>query len=162
VREAAADRAAAMRIEADDLSRASVRELIAEHLTDMHATSPPESVHALDLTGLREPGVSFWTAWAGERLLGCGALKELSPRAGELKAMRTAGTARGQGVGAAMLGHLLDEARRRGYERVNLETGPQPYFAAARRLYARHGFVECGPFADYVDDPYSVFMTRPL
>jgi len=150
-----------MQIEADDLSRAPVRQLIAEHLTDMFATSPAESVHALDLEALRKPDVTFWTAWDGSTLLGCGALKELTPLHGELKTMRTSRAARGRGVGSRMLAHLLEQAAARGYEQVWLETGPQPYFAAARRLYARHGFVECGPFGGYVEDPHSVFMTRP-
>ena len=151
-----------LKIEVDDLSRAAVRRLVGEHLTDMFAESPIESVHALDLDALRKPDVTFWTAWSGSELLACGALKELNPSEGELKTMRTAAVARGQGVGAAMLAHLLHEATARGYRRVSLETGTQPYFAAARRLYARHGFVECGPFAGYVEDPFSTFMTREL
>jgi len=151
-----------LQIEVDDLTRPPVRRLIAEHLGDMYATSPAESVHALDLEALRKPDVTFFTAWQGVTLLGCGALKELNPQAGELKTMRTARAARGQGIGARMLTHLLDEAAARGYARVSLETGTQPYFAAARRLYARHGFVECGPFEGYVEDPHSVFMTRTL
>jgi putative acetyltransferase len=151
-----------LQIEVDDLSRAPVLRLIGEHLSDMFATSPAESVHALDLDALRKPDVTFWTAWSGADLLACGALKELNPREGELKTMRTAPVARGKGVGARMLTHLLDEAAARGYERVSLETGPQPYFAAARRLYARHGFVECGPFGGYADDPFSTFMTRAV
>ena len=151
-----------LQIEVDDLSRAAVRRLVGEHLSDMFAESPADSVHALDLDALRKPDVTFWTAWSGPELLACGALKELNPREGELKTMRTSAAARGRGVGAGVLAHLVDEAVARGYERVSLETGTQPYFAAARRLYARHGFVECGPFADYVEDPYSVFMTRTL
>jgi putative acetyltransferase len=151
-----------MQIELDDLSRVPVRRLVAEHLSDMYATSPADSVHALDLDALLKPDVTFWTAWSDGELLGCGALKELNPREGELKTMRTTLAARGRGVGAGMLTHLLDEATARGYERVSLETGTQPYFAAARRLYARHGFVRCGPFGDYVEDPFSTFMTRTL
>jgi putative acetyltransferase len=149
-------------VEPDDLTRAPVRELIAEHLSDMHATSPADSVHALDHAGLRDAGVSFWTVWDGTTLLGCGALKELSPTEGEIKAMRTVAAARGRGVGAHMLRFLIDEARNRGYRRVSLETGTQDFFAPAHRLYARHGFVPCPPFADYVLDPHSVFMTLPL
>ena len=151
-----------LQIEVDDLSRASVQRLIAEHLSDMFATSPAESVHALDLDALRKPDVTFWTAWSGTELLACGALKELNPREGELKTMRTAAAARGKGVGARLLTHLLDEAVARGYERVSLETGTQPYFAAARRLYARHGFVECGPFGGYAEDRFSTYMTRAV
>lgn len=149
-------------IEPDDLTRRPVRDLIAEHLADMYATSPAESVHALDHAGLREDGVSFWTSWSGETLLGCAALKELSPVEGEIKAMRTRPEARGRGVAAHMLAFLVDEARRRGYRRINLETGTQDFFAPARRLYARHGFVPCPPFADYLPDPNSVFMTLSL
>jgi putative acetyltransferase len=151
-----------MRFELDDLSRPAVRALIDEHLADMHATSPPESIHALDHADLRGEHVTFWTLWDGARLLGCGALKELDPRHGEIKTMRTARDARSRGVGAAVLQHLLAEARRRGYARVSLETGSQDFFAPARRLYARHGFDECPPFADYVLDPNSVFMTLEL
>jgi putative acetyltransferase len=150
------------RIEADDLSRPEVRRLIAEHLSDMRATSPPESIHALDLDALREPAVTFWTLWDDGSLLGCGALKELTPDHGEIKTMRTVSEARGRGIAAQLLGFLLDEARRRGYRRLSLETGTQDFFAPARRLYARHGFVECSPFANYVLDPNSAFMTRTL
>lgn len=151
-----------MRIELDDLSRAAVRRLLTEHLDDMAATSPPESRHALDLSGLRDPAVTVWTVWDGTALLGIGALKELAPTEGEIKSMRTAVSARGRGVAGRVLGHLLDEARRRGYERVSLETGSQEFFAPARRLYARHGFAPCPPFADYALDPHSVFFTLVL
>lgn len=149
-------------IERDDLGREPVRAFVAEHLGDMHATSPPESVHALGLDALRDPAVTVWTAWEDGRLLGCAALKELAADAGEIKSMRTARTARGRGVGARLLTFLLDEARRRGYRRVSLETGTQDYFAAARRLYERHGFLAGPPFADYVPDPNSAFFTRTL
>ncbi|MFE9750120.1 GNAT family N-acetyltransferase [Saccharothrix saharensis] len=149
-------------IEPDDLTRRPVRDLISEHLADMYATSPAESVHALDHAGLREPGVSFWTAWSEGVLLGCAALKELSPVEGEIKAMRTRPEARGRGVAARMLTFLVEEARGRGYRRLSLETGTQDFFAPARRLYARHGFVSCPPFADYRPDPTSEFMTLDL
>jgi putative acetyltransferase len=146
----------------DDLARPAVRALIDEHLGDMRATSPPESIHALDHDQLRAEHVTFWTAWDEDGLLGCGALKQLDAEHGEIKTMRTAPAARRRGVGAAVLGFLLAEARRRGYRRVSLETGSQDFFAPARRLYARHGFVVCEPFADYVADPNSVFMTLNL
>lgn len=152
----------ALRIELDDLGRPEVQRLVSDHLADMHATSPPESVHALDEAGLSSADVSFWTVWAAGRLLGCGALKELSPTAGEIKAMRTHPAARGRGVAAHMLAFLLDESRRRGYRTVSLETGTQDFFAPARRLYARHGFVSCPPFADYGPDPNSFYMTLTL
>ncbi|PZR52837.1 GNAT family N-acetyltransferase [Xylanimonas oleitrophica] len=132
----------------------------------MRAGSPACSVHALDVTALLAPSITFVTAREpgpdGATLLGCGALSELDAHHGELKSMRTATGARGRGVATAVLGHLLGVARERGYERVSLETGSQDSFAPARRLYARHGFVECGPFGSYVEDPYSVFMTLPL
>ena len=146
----------------DDPARADVVALLAEHLADMHATSPAESVHALDVTGLLVPTVTFWTARRDGALLGCAALKELEPAHGEVKSMRTAPASRGAGVATALLGHLLDEARTRGYRRVSLETGSQAFFEPARRLYERHGFTECGPFADYVLDPHSVFFSRLL
>jgi putative acetyltransferase len=129
---------------------------------DLHALSPPESVHALDLDGLRRPGITFWTAWSGRELVGCGALKELDPAHGEIKSMRTARAQRRRGIGRAMLEHILAEARARRYGRVSLETGSQPPFAPARRLYEGFGFDYCGPFAGYVADPNSVFMTRTL
>ncbi|OZC49839.1 GNAT family N-acetyltransferase [Rhodococcus sp. WWJCD1] len=151
-----------MRIEVDDLSRPKVRALLTEHLTDMHATSPAESVHALDLSGLSGPDVTVWTAWAVDALLGIVAVKELSPDHGELKSMRTSAAARGRGVASSLLVHVLDYARRRGYGRVSLETGTQDYFAAARRLYVRHGFVECPPFGGYVLDPSSTFYSLSL
>ena len=151
-----------MRIEVDDLSRTEVHALLEEHLADMYATSPPESVHALDLTKLMDPTITMWTLWDGDILLGCVALKEHSPLEGEVKSMRTASAARGQGVATRLLDHLLDEARRRGYERVSLETGPQDFFAPALRLYLRHGFVHCGPFAGYSLDEHSVYLTLAL
>ena len=151
-----------MLIRVDDLAGTEIRGLLEEHLADMRAISPPESVHALDLDGLRRPEITFWTAWSGAALLGCGALKELSPDHGEVKSMRTARAHRRGGVARAMLAHIVAEARRRGYERLSLETGSMAEFAPARALYERFGFGYCGPFAGYVDDPNSVFMTRAL
>ena len=153
---------AALEIRLDDLRGAPVAALLREHLAEMHVHSPPESVHALDLDALRAPGISFWTAWEGEELLGCAALRALVGRAGEIKSMRTAARHRGRGVADALLRHVLDEARRRGYRRLSLETGSMAHFEPARRLYARHGFVPCGPFGDYVEDRHSLFMTRAL
>lgn len=151
-----------MEIRLDDLRGPEIRALLEEHLANMRRISPPESVHALDLDGLRRPGISFWTVWDGERLLGCGALKQLDARHGEVKSMRTAMSARRSGVARAVLTHIVDEARRRGYERLSLETGSQPDFEPARRLYASFGFARCGPFDGYAEDPNSVFMTRTL
>ncbi|MFC7406701.1 GNAT family N-acetyltransferase [Georgenia alba] len=151
-----------MHITLDDLTSTDVRDLVADHLSDMHATSPPESIHALGPDQLNGDGVTFWTIWDDGRLAGCGALKHLGEHEGEIKTMRTVPAMRGRGVAADMLGHLLAEARSRGYRRVSLETGSQEFFAPARRLYARHGFVECPPFGDYTADPNSVFMTLEL
>jgi len=151
-----------IRIVADDLSGPEIRALLTEHLDDMHQLSPPESNHALDLDGLRGPGISFWSVWRGSDLLGCGALKQLGPTHGELKSMRTPTAQRRQGAGQAILVHIIDVARDRGYRRLSLETGTGAAFAPAHRLYQRYGFEFCPPFADYRLDPHSAFMTREL
>lgn len=147
-----------IRIETDDPARPDVHQLLSEHLADMFATSPAESVHALDHSALSHESITFWTAREDGILLGCGALKTLSPEHAEIKSMRTTSTARGRGVATLVLEHLVAEAARLGYERLSLETGTEEYFAPARRLYARHGFTECPPFGDYTLDPHSVFM----
>jgi putative acetyltransferase len=151
-----------MRIELDDLSRAEVHALLEEHLANMHELSPPESVHALDLAKLRTPDITFWTVWDGPTLLGCGALKELSPVHGEVKSMRTPRALRGRGAARAVLAHIVETARSRGYRRLSLETGSHAAFEPARTLYASFGFVRSGPFADYPDDPNSAFMQLEL
>jgi putative acetyltransferase len=138
-----------------------VRALLEEHLRDMFATSPPESVHALDPVALTDPAISFFAARENGALLGVGALR-VGPDEGELKSMRTTASARGRGVATGMLVHLVDLARQRGLAVVRLETGVEDYFAPARRLYERHGFLPCAPFADYVLDPNSVFYERRL
>ena len=151
-----------MRIQIDDPARPDVHALLEEHLRHMHELSPPESVHALDVSKLKVPEITFWTVRDGEQLLGCGALKELSPDHGEIKSMRTPAALCRVGAGRAVLNHILDEARRRGYKRLSLETGPAETFAAAHRLYESAGFTPCGPFGDYTLDPYSVFLTLDL
>ena len=151
-----------MHIELDDLSRPEVHALLREHLDDMYDLSPPEDVHALDLSGLRSSNVAFWTVWDSDELLGCGALKELTPTHGEVKSMRTPRAARRRGAGRAILEHIIGEARARGYDRLSLETGSQDAFRPAHRLYESFGFVYCGPFADYGPSPNSVFMTLML
>jgi len=151
-----------MQIRAGELDHPEVIALLREHLQGMARLSPPESIHALDLDGLRRPEISFWSAWQDGQLLGCGALKQLDPEHGEIKSMRTAARHLRKGVAAAMLDHLIDEAGRRAYRRLSLETGSMDGFEPARRLYIRFGFDPCGPFADYVDDPNSVFMTKHL
>jgi len=151
------------RIRHDDLSGPEIAELLAEHLNDMHVHSPPESVHALDLDKLRNPDITFWSIWTEQNeLVGCGALKQLDETHGEIKSMRTRTRFRGQGAGKLMLRHILEEAARRGYRRLSLETGSMAAFDPARRLYESHGFDYCGPFADYILDPNSVFMTMEL
>ncbi|MGA0571738.1 GNAT family N-acetyltransferase [Variovorax sp. VNK109] len=152
-----------MQIQTDDPERADVLALLEEHLRHMHALSPPESVHALDPKKLKTPDITFWTARdADGLLLGTGALRELDETHGEVKSMRTPDALRRRGAGRAMLVHIVEEARRRGYARLSLETGSQDGFAPARRLYASAGFVPCGPFGDYTDDPNSAFMTLAL
>ena len=151
-----------MKIELDDLSRPEIHALLNEHLRNMHELSPPESVHALDLDKLRKPDITFWSAWEGEVLLGCGALKELDPRHGEVKSMRTPSALRRRGAGRAILTHIIEVARARAYERLSLETGSTKAFKPPQSLYESFGFERCGPFADYRDDPNSVFMTRRL
>lgn len=151
-----------MQIQLDDPHRDDVLALLEEHLADMYATSPPESVHALDPAALALPGVSFWTARDDGLLLGCVALKRLSDDHAELKSMRTATAARRRGVAGRLLDHVLTTSRQRGHRRISLETGAEDYFAPARTLYAARGFTECGPFEGYVLDPNSVFLTLAL
>ena len=151
-----------MKIELDDLSRPEIHALLAEHLRSMHELSPPESVHALDLASLRQPDITFWTAWDGPQLLGCGALKELDPTHGEVKSMRTPEALRRRGAGHAILGRIVETARSRRYERLSLETGTTAAFEPAQRLYRRLGFAPCEPFGAYVEDPHSLYMTLRL
>ena len=151
-----------MDIRIDDLRGPEVAILLQEHLDEMAKYSPPESIHALDLDRLRRPEITFWTVWQDGDLLGCGAIRQLDATHGEIKSMRTSYGHRRKGVAAIMLQHILDEAARRGYQRLSLETGSPAAFEAARQLYARFGFVYCEPFGDYVDDRHSVFMTRTL
>lgn len=151
-----------MRLALDDLRGPQVAALLQEHLDDMAKHSPSESVHALDLDKLRQPDVSFWCAWDGDLLAGCGALKALDHKHGEIKSMRTSSTHLRRGVAAKLLVHILEDATRRGFEQLSLETGSMQAFEPARRLYENFGFAECEPFADYALDPYSTFMTRSL
>ena len=149
-------------IKPDDLTGPEVAELLADHLREMNLHSPPESVHALDLDTLKKPEITFWSIWSDTELVGCGALKELEPDHAEIKSMRTAPAFRGMGAGKQMLRHILDEATRRGYKRLSLETGSMAAFDPARRMYEAQGFTYCRPFADYILDPNSVFMTKQL
>jgi putative acetyltransferase len=149
-------------IRLDDLTGPEIAALLTEHLECMAQVSPPESRHALDLERLRQPGITFWTGWAGTQLAGCGALKQIDSTHGEVKSMRTAKTHLRQGVASMLLQHIIAEARRRGYRRLSLETGSMPYFEPARRLYRKAGFKECAAFSGYKPDPNSTFFTQEL
>lgn len=157
-----------MDIRIDDLSGAEIKQLLTEHLDDMYAASPAECVHALDLNELKKPDITFWTIWENDQsseknqLLGCGALKTLDANHGEIKSMRTTSAARNKGVASTLLNHILEAATQQNLKKVSLETGTQDFFAPARKLYSKNGFKECGPFADYKLDQYSVFMTREI
>lgn len=149
-------------IDSADFDRADLREFLQAHLDDLAPTAPPESQHALDLTGLRAPGIRMWVARLDSALVGTVALKNLTPTHDELKSMRTDPAARGNGVASALLRHALDDARTRGITRISLETGAQDFFEPARALYRKYGFTECDPFDAYLPDPNSTFMTLEL
>ncbi len=149
-----------LEIRIDDLRSPQIIHLLNEHLRSMSSISPPESCHALNLDELRQPEMTVWSIWDGPHLAGCGALKELDRRHAEIKSMRTAEGHRRKGVASQLLRHMIDEAKRRRYRRLSLETGSMAYFEPARRLYASFGFTYCPPFATYIEDPNSVFMTK--
>jgi len=151
-----------IRITSGDFSDPRVIDLLRFHLNAARAQTAPGSAHALDLAGLQSPDIGFWSMWDGETLLGVGALKRLSSDHAEIKSMHTAQFARRRGVGSAMLKHIISVARASGISRLSLETGSWDYFKPAQALYRSHGFVECAPFADYVLDPNSVFMTLEI
>ncbi len=151
-----------LQIREDDLTGKEIADFLREHLENMNEITPPQSVHALDLEALRSPNITFWSAWDGSELLGCGALKELDSRSGEVKSMRTAKAHRNKGVASKILEHIIKEAERRAYDCLNLETGAMPEFAPAQTLYIRYGFEYRDPFAEYIDDPNSVFMMKKL
>jgi putative acetyltransferase len=151
-----------MNIQLDDLTGPEIHQLLQQHLQGMALHSPPESIHALDVDALRQPGITFWTVWENDELLGCGALKELDARHAEIKSMRTVSAHLRKGVAKAMLTHIVEEAKQRGYRRLSLETGSAAAFEPARCLYAAFGFTFCEPFEGYALDPFSVFMRREL
>jgi putative acetyltransferase len=151
-----------MRIIEDNLTGPEIRFLLETHFAGMLTNSPAGSCHFLDFDGLNAPDVTFWSIWDDERLAGCGALKELDAEHGEIKSMRTHADHLRKGVGAAMLTHIISQARDRGYHRLSLETGSSADFAPALALYAAHGFQYCPPFGDYVEDPFSRFMTLAI
>lgn len=151
-----------LQIREDGLTSKEIAHLLRDYLENMIEITPPESVHALDLEELRSPDVTFWSAWEGDELLGCGALKKLDSRSGEVKSVCTAEAHLGRSVASRILEQIIQEAERRGYDFLSLETGTMPEFAPARAFYLRHGFEHCGPFAKYSDDPNSAFMTKTL
>ncbi|KHK99020.1 acetyltransferase [Microbacterium mangrovi] len=147
-------------IRPDDLTGHATRALITAHLDAMHADTPAESVHALGLDELAQPSITVWSAWSRGELAGVAALKELESHRGEIKSMRVRDSFRGEGVGRALLQHLIEVAKERRMTSLWLETGTTDDFVAARHLYERAGFIECGPFEGYVADPLSIFMRR--
>ena len=151
-----------MQIRKDDLLGAEIKALLEQHLAEAAEHSPPESIHALDMNALRNSGISFWTIWDGNDLAGCGALQKLDAAHGEIKSMRTADAHKGKGVASAMLKHIIDEAVACGINKLSLETGSMDAYVPAWALYKRFGFEVCGPFADYVEDQYSIYMTRSI
>jgi putative acetyltransferase len=148
-----------MKITDDGLNDPRVQTLLVYHFHTARAETAPGSAHALDLSGLKAPDIHFWSAWEGDCVIAVGALKRLSESHGEIKSMHTEQSHRRNGVGSAMLRHIIERARQMGLSRLSLETGSWPYFNPARELYRRHGFVECPPFDGYTPDPNSVFMT---
>jgi putative acetyltransferase len=151
-----------MRIKVDDLSDPRIAAFLDEHIEEMKSVSPPESKHALDIEGLRKPDITFWAAWQDERIVACGALKELSSTHAEVKSMRVSAAHRGKQLASNMLQHMLAEAKIRGYQKLSLETGSMAFFEPAHKLYAKFGFKKCAPFGSYKEDPYSVFMSLSL
>lgn len=151
-----------IRIEQDDVSRPQVLTLLEEHLRNMYELSPPDKVFAFDASKLKAPDVTFWTAWQGDEILGCAALKELSSTEGEIKSMRTPSVRRRTGTGRALLNHIIDVARARAYQVLYLETGVHPAFLPAQALYRSAGFAVCGPFGPYRENGNSVFMSLRL
>jgi putative acetyltransferase len=151
-----------VKIVVDDLTGPQIARFLGEHVQEMLSITPPESKHALDLDGLRQPGITFWSVMDGGTLVGCGAIRRLDASHGEVKSMRTTPARKRGGIASMMLEHIITEARRMGFTRLSLETGSAEFFLPARRLYEKFGFEYCEPFADYRPDPHSVFLTRTL
>jgi putative acetyltransferase len=147
-----------MDIRLDDLYGSATRELVRLHLEGMHANSPPSRAFALGLADLQGPAVMLWSAWAGEEILGMGALKRLDAWSGEVKSMRTHPNHLRRGVASALLEHIITEARTRGYHRLSLETGSGPAFEPALTLYRRRGFVDGEPFGEYTPSDFNQFL----
>jgi len=151
-----------IKIERDDLSDGKIDGLLNAHLKEMQAYSPPESIHALDPEMLRDPSIVFWSARAGSDIAGCGALKAISSVSGEIKSMKTSPDFLRKGIGAGILEKIIEEAQKRSYSSINLETGSDAAFEPAIKMYIKYGFEECGPYGSYVLDPYSKFYTLNL
>ncbi|WP_248959241.1 GNAT family N-acetyltransferase [Sphaerisporangium perillae] len=151
-----------IKIVVDDLSGPQIAGFLGEHVQEMRSITPPESVHALDLDGLRKPEVTFWSVMDGDTLVGCGAIKRLDAGHAEVKSMRTTPRRKRSGIASLLLEHIITEAKRMGFTRLSLETGADEFFLPARKLYEKLGFDYCEPFADYQPDPNSVFMTQAL
>ena len=151
-----------MEIRVDDLSDPRIADFLEEHINDMRSISPPESKHALDLEELKKPDITFWTAWEEGELVGCGALKKLTPSHAEIKSMRVPLALRGRGIASKLLTYILKNAELMGYIKLSLETGSMPFFEPARKLYAKFGFKYCDPFSDYKESPYNVFMSLSI
>lgn len=151
-----------MNIKISSLNEPQVIDLIREHLAAMEPTAPAESRHALDLSGLSDDSITLWSVWDGNQLAGIGALKRLSQTHAEIKSMKTTKTFLRKGIASQLLSHIIEEAKKSGYQRLSLETGSMEFFAPARKLYSSFGFLECGPFEGYIEDLNSVFMTKYL
>jgi putative acetyltransferase len=151
-----------LQFQIDDLSGNASQALVRRHLEGMYANSPACSVHALGIEQLRQPGVTFWSGWIDNELVVIGALKRLDAENGEIKSMRVEQAWLGKGIGWMMLNHITQAAKRAGMKVLWLETGSGDAFIPALKLYASAGFVQCGPFSDYTDDPFSVFMMKAL
>jgi putative acetyltransferase len=151
-----------VQIAVDDLSDPDILAFLHGHLSEMRSVSPPGSSHALELGALRRTGVTFWSARDGDAVVGCGAIKEIDLEHAEIKSMRTAPSHQKRGIASQILLHIISESKLMGYSRLSLETGSGEFFEPARRLYLKHGFSFCEPFAEYRQDPHSVFMTLEL
>lgn len=146
----------------DDLTNPKVVALLTHHIEQMTQTSPPESRHVFNVDQLKSKDITFWTFWENQQLMGCAALRELSSYEGEIKSMKVAPSFTRQGVGQKMLKHIFQEAKKRKYKMLLLETGSMAYFAPARKLYEANGFEYCEPFANYFKDDNNVFMRKDI
>lgn len=151
-----------MKIKVDNLESIELRQLLQEHHEDMMKYSPPKSVHALDISSLKSPDITFWTLWINDELAGCGALKKLNNKHAELKSMRTSQRFLRKGVASKLLTHILEMAKKQSFEKISLETGTKEVFVPAQQLYQRFGFEVCEPFSTYKKDPYSMFLTKSI